>query len=56
METRESRYGKPIAQLTVRTLNASVRTLNASVRTLNASVRMPPRVIRDRLDLGILSL
>jgi hypothetical protein len=42
METREARYGKAVAQLTV--------------RTLYASIRMPPREIRDRLILGLLSL
>jgi hypothetical protein len=42
METRETRYGKLVAQLTVRTLYAFVRT--------------PLREIRDKLDLGILSL
>jgi hypothetical protein len=35
MKTREARYGKEVAQLTVRTL---------------------PRKIKDRLDLGLLSL
>jgi hypothetical protein len=42
METCEARYGKPVAQKTVRTLNALVWT--------------PPREIRDKLDLGLLSL
>jgi hypothetical protein len=42
MEMRGARYGKPVAQKTV--------------RTLNAFVRMPPREIRDRLNLGLLSL
>jgi hypothetical protein len=42
METREVRYGKVVAQLTVRTLYASVRTW--------------PREIRDKLILGLLSL
>jgi hypothetical protein len=42
MEMRGVHYGKSVAQKTVRKLNASVRTL--------------PREIRDRLDLGLLSL
>jgi hypothetical protein len=42
MKTREVRYGKAVAQLTVRTLYASVQT--------------PPTEIRDRLILGLLSL
>jgi phytoene/squalene synthetase len=42
MKTREARYGKLVAQKTV--------------RTLYASIRMPPREIRDRLDLGLLSI
>jgi len=42
MVLREARYGKPVAQL--------------SVRTLSATVLMPPREIRSRLDLGLLSL
>jgi hypothetical protein len=42
MGMREAHYGKPVAQKTV--------------QTLNASVRMPPREFRNRLDLGLLSL
>jgi hypothetical protein len=42
MEMRKARYGKPIAQKTV--------------QMLSASVRIPPREIRDRLYLGLLSL
>jgi hypothetical protein len=42
METREARYGKEVAQLTVWTLYASVWTLS--------------REIRDILVLGLLSL
>jgi hypothetical protein len=42
METREARYGKPVAQKTFQTLNASVRT--------------PHKEIRDRLNLGFLIL
>jgi hypothetical protein len=42
MEMLEARYGKPVAQKTV--------------WTLNASVRMPPREFKDRLDSGLLSL
>jgi len=42
MEKREARYVKPVAQKTV--------------RTLNASVQIPPREITDILDLGLLSL
>jgi hypothetical protein len=42
IETRKVRYGKVVAQLTVRTHNASVQT--------------PPREVRDKLDLSLLSL
>jgi hypothetical protein len=42
MEMHEARYGKVVAQLTV--------------QTLYDSVWMPPREIRDRLVLGLLSL
>jgi hypothetical protein len=42
METQGARYGKPVAQNTIRTLNASILT--------------PPREIKDKLDLGLLSL
>jgi len=41
-KTRDAHYGKVVAQLTVRILYASVQT--------------PPREIRDRFDLGLLSL
>jgi hypothetical protein len=39
---RKARYGKSVAQLSVWTLLATIRT--------------PPREIRCRLDLGLLSL
>jgi hypothetical protein len=42
MKKRGVRYGKPVAQNTFWTLNASVRAL--------------PREIRDRIDLGLFSL
>jgi hypothetical protein len=42
MEMREARYGKVVVQLTVWTLYATVQT--------------PPRVIKDIVDLGLLSL
>jgi hypothetical protein len=42
MVLREARYGKPVAQLSVRTLSATVRT--------------SPREIRFRLVLGLLSI
>jgi hypothetical protein len=42
MEIREVRYEKQVAQLTV--------------QTLNASILMPLREIKDRLNLGLLSL
>jgi len=42
METREARYEKAVVLLTV--------------QMLYASIRMPPREIRDRVILGLLSL
>jgi hypothetical protein len=42
MVLHEARYGKPVAQLSVRTLLVTIRTL--------------PREIRSRLNLGLLSL
>jgi len=42
MVLREARYGKPVAQLSIRMASTCVWT--------------PPREIRDRLDLGLLSL
>jgi hypothetical protein len=42
MVLHDERYGKPVAQLSVPTASACIRT--------------PPREIRDRFDLGLLSL
>jgi hypothetical protein len=39
---RKARYGKPVAQLSIRTASACIQT--------------PPREIRYRLDLGLLIL